>query len=141
LPWVRVTLKCLKPKETDFTPERLGEHLRKRRLNLGLSQAQAAAQIGFSSNTVLNWEKGHNEPLVEAIPRIVQFLGYDPIPAPVTLSERMRAKRRRMGWTISEAADALGVDETTWGDWERTGIVPWKRYKAMLDRFLEGAEN
>lgn len=137
MPWVPVTLKCLKPKETDFTPERLGEHIRKRRLTLGLSQAQVAARIGVSSNTVLNWEKGHNEPPVEAIPRIVQFLGYDPFPAAATLSERMRAKRRRMGWTIREAADALGVDETTWGDWERSGVVCWPRYQKLLAIFLE----
>ena len=42
LPWVPVTLKGLIPKKTDFEPKTLGEHVRKRRLDLGLNQKQAA---------------------------------------------------------------------------------------------------
>ena len=38
LPLVSITLKALKPKETDFEPSCLGEHLRKRRLELQVSQ-------------------------------------------------------------------------------------------------------
>lgn len=97
--------------------------------------------MGVTSNTILNWEKGHTQPPTEAMPRILQFLGYDPFPEPRTLSERMAAKRRAMGWTIREAAEALGVDEATWGEWERTGKVPWRRYAKALDRFLEHHEN
>jgi hypothetical protein len=32
-------------------------------------------------------------------------------------------------------------DPTTWGDWEWTGQVPWKRYHARLDGFLEASGN
>jgi len=86
--------------------------------------------------TVLNWEKGKTEVPVQAIPAITRFLGYDPFPAPRTLSERMQAKRRQMGWSVDEAARQLGVDAGTWGDWERRGTVLWPRYRALLDRFL-----
>ena len=60
-------------------------------------------------------------PPMRLMPHILSFLGYDPFPKPQTLSERMRAVRRAMGWTIREAAHSLGVDETTWWTWERTG--------------------
>lgn len=35
------------------------------------------------------------------------------------LPGRLLAKRRAMGWSIKKAARHLGVDEGTWGDWER----------------------
>jgi len=77
---VPVTLKCLKPKDTDFEPKTLGEHVRRRRLELRLSQRQAAHRLRVNPWTVLNWEKGHTEPPIEAVPAIVRFLGYDPFP-------------------------------------------------------------
>jgi DNA-binding XRE family transcriptional regulator len=36
----------------------IGDHIRKRRLDLGLLQIEVAAQIGVTENTVLNWEHG-----------------------------------------------------------------------------------
>ena len=103
LQFVPIRLKALKPKETDFEPRSLGEHLRKRRLVLGLTQNQAAKQLGINSWTVLNWEKGHTEPPIESMPAIVRFLGYDPFPEPKTLPERLLAKRRAMGWSIRKS--------------------------------------
>ena len=131
-----VTLKALKPKETDFEPTTLGEHVRKHRLGLKLSQRQVADRLGVNPWTVLNWEKGHTEPPIEAVPAIVQFLGYDPFPEPRSLPERLLAKRRAMGWPIWKAARQLGVDEGTWGDWERGTVVPWPRYMKIVSQFL-----
>jgi hypothetical protein len=54
---VRITLKALKPKETDFEPRTLGQHLRKRRLVLKLTQKQVGTALGMSPFTVLNLEK------------------------------------------------------------------------------------
>ena len=42
LPSMPVTLNALKPKQTDFRPSTLGDHIRKRRLELGLSQKETA---------------------------------------------------------------------------------------------------
>ena len=85
---------------------------------------------------MLNWEKGKTEPPVESIADIMGFLGYDPFPEPKSLSERLLAVRRVKGWTIKEAARKLGVDEETWGGWERTGRIPWERYRAVVETFL-----
>ena len=131
-----IRLKALKPKDTDFEPHTLGEHIRKRRLELRLTQRQAAKRLHVNPWTVLNWEKGHTEAPIESMPAILRFLEYDPFPVPVTLPERMLAKRRAMGWSIREAARRLGVDEGTWGAWERGTVAPWPRYMKLLGQFL-----
>lgn len=118
-------------------PSTIGEHLRARRLELELTQQAAADHLGFSVGTVLNWERHRTQVPVQAVPAVIAFLGYDPFPSPRTLSERMAAKRRSMGWSIKEAAEALGVDEGTWGAWEREAVKPWTRYEQLLLRFLD----
>lgn len=132
-----IRLKALKPKEIDFEPRSLGDHLRKRRLVLGLTQKQAAKRLEINAWTVLNWEKGHSEPPFESIPAIVQFLGYNPFPEPRTLRERLLAKRRLMGWSIRKAAQNLGVDPGTWGDWERGRVILYRKHRDLVARLLD----
>ena len=136
-----LTLKALKPKETDFEPQTLGEHVRKRRLELRLTQKQAAERLGVNPWTVLNWEKDHTEPPIESMPAIIRFLGYDPFPEPKSLVERLLAKRRAMGWSIKEAARQLGVDEGTWGDWERGGVILYRNHRLLVARLIDLPES
>lgn len=126
----------MKPKETDFEPRTLGEHLRKRRLELRLTQKQVAERIGVNPWTILNWEKGNTEPPIASMPALLKFLGYAPFPEPKTLSDRMLAKRRAMGWSIKNAARQLGVDEGTWGAWESGTTVPRGRHLPLVGAFL-----
>lgn len=119
MPFLPVTLKCLKPKDTDFEPKTLGERIQKKRLGLGLSQRQVADRPSVNAWTVLNWEKNHTRPPIEFMPGILQFLGSNPFPEPLSIPEHLLAKRRQMGWSIRDAARLLGVDPGTWGDWER----------------------
>jgi len=126
----------LKPKETEVVPQTLGEHVRKRRQELKLSQDEAGTLLGVTSFTVLNWEKGKTEPPIASLPSILQFLGYDPYPEPTNLPERLLAKRRQMGWSLKEAARHFGVDEGMWGDWERGATVPKGRHRKCIEAFL-----
>lgn len=87
--------------------------------------------------TVLNWEKGYTEPPVESLPALVGFLGYDPLPEPKTLAERLYGKRRAMGWTIRQAADMLGVDPGTWKDWESGKVILFCTHRAAISRLLD----
>jgi len=137
LPFARITLKALIEKEAERPPQSLGEHIRRRRRELGISQRQATKDLGVNDWTVLNWEKGRTAPPIGAIPAILLWLGHDPFPRPRTLQERMLAARRAAGWTIGEAARQLGVNAATWGDWERTGRVPWRHYQRRLEEFLD----
>ncbi|MBT2324617.1 helix-turn-helix transcriptional regulator, partial [Variovorax paradoxus] len=112
------------------------DHIQLRRSERKLPQRDVANRIGVSSMTIGNWEKNSTDPPVEFMPAIMAFLGYDPMPAPTTLAERMRAYRHRFGLSIKAAALRAAVHEDSWGEWERTGLIPWKRYRALLDEFL-----
>ena len=93
--------------------------------------------MGVVPWTVLNWEKGHTEPPIASIPDIVRFLDYDPFPEPKTLPQYLFAKRRAMGWSIKEAAQALGVDPGTWGNWERGKTILYRQHRARVARLLD----
>jgi transcriptional regulator with XRE-family HTH domain len=52
----------------------LGDHLRKRRLDLGLLQRQVAEQLGVDKTTVYNWESHRTAPPPVYEHRIAAFL-------------------------------------------------------------------
>jgi hypothetical protein len=62
---------------------------------------------------VLNVEKDHTDLLIESMPAIIRFLGYDSFTESERIPERLRPKRRRMGWSISETVCRLGLDPET----------------------------
>lgn len=80
LPFGRVTLKSLIPKDTDFEPKTLGEHIRKRSLVLGITQKQAAKLLGINEHTIIHWEIRQTKPEMQFIPALIRFLGYNPEP-------------------------------------------------------------
>jgi transcriptional regulator with XRE-family HTH domain len=136
LPLVHIRLKCPKPKDYSDNPQTIGEHLRKRRIELGLSQTQAAECLAVSAATVLNWEKGKQPPLVSHLGAVITFLGYYPFPESVSISERLHRKRRENGWSTSDAARQLGVDRTTWQDWERGELILFRKHRTKVARLL-----
>jgi len=105
-----LTVKAQKPKDYSETPQTLGEHLKKRRRELGLLQREAAERPGIGTETYANWENSKTEPVAAQFRPVMEFLGYDPMPAPQTLSERLTAKRRELGVTFEQAAKYLGWD-------------------------------
>ncbi len=106
-------LKSLRKKDYSEAPNTLGEHLKKRRRELGLLQREAAGRMGILTETYLNWEKGHTEPVAAQFRPVIAFLGFDPSPTPKTLAERLEAKRRATGMTFSQVAMHLDWDEGT----------------------------
>ena len=117
-------------------PTTIGDHIRTVRRERGLLQRHVAELIGVAMATVVNWEKNKTEPLVALMPAVLRFLGYDPLPVPTTLGERMAAFRRRHGLSLKEAALRAGVDEESWAKSERTGTTSTKRYRFLIDDFL-----
>jgi DNA-binding transcriptional regulator YiaG len=62
------------------SPKTLGEHLHKKRVDLGLSMPKLIQLLGLSisDTTVEKWEKNQNRPTEPFHSRIVEFLGFDP---------------------------------------------------------------
>ncbi len=133
---VRIRFKCRRPKDYADEPHTLGEHIKKRRLETGLTQAQAAARLGVSADTLLNWETGKKLPLPRRLGQVITFLGYAPFPEPATIPERLLTERQKRGWSIRAAARHLGVDPGTWGNWERGELILFRSHRTEVAALL-----
>ena len=90
----------------------------------------------MSAATVLNWEKGKKSPLNTHLGTVITFLGYYPFPEPVSVGDCLLCVRRTHGWTTNEAARQLGVDRTTWQDWERGELILFRKHRAKVAAML-----
>ncbi len=93
----------------------IGDHMRKVRFERGLLQKEVADIIGVNVATVVNWEKNHTSPPVMLLPRIVGFLGYDPIDEIIddSLGSRIKQYRMQHGLSIKKMANLIPSDEST----------------------------
>src|SRR5262249_18258953 len=97
------------------TLETLGDHIKARRLEVGLFQRQVADELGTDETTLFRWERNTARPQIRYLPRILKFLGYDPFPVPVSLADKLRADRRTLGITQKAFAQA---------SWRRSNYAP-----------------
>lgn len=97
LPGVPLVFRWLRPKSYPERPASLGGHLLKRQTLVSVTQREIANRMGVNVSTYLLWETDKTAPTVRYWPAIVSFLGYEPWPAPSTLTERLAAKRRLLG--------------------------------------------
>jgi site-specific DNA recombinase len=135
LPFCHISLKGQRPLPQAYPKElkTLGDHLRKRRLDLKLLQKEVALKIGVDEATIYNWENNRSSPELHYIPKVIEFLGYVPFDGqPKTLGERIVLYRRLHGITQEKLAHRLGVDPTTLARWERNESQPLKRYQKKL---------
>jgi DNA-binding transcriptional regulator YiaG len=133
LPFCRVTLKAAwQPTTYPKKITHLGDHVRRRRLDLGLTQNEAACQIGVRRETLQHWEFGRHESTVSCLSRVIQFLGYDPRPMPTSLPERLVWYRRGLGLSQAAMAREFGIaPRTLWG-WETGRREPQGPYLMMI---------
>jgi transcriptional regulator with XRE-family HTH domain len=138
LPCCRWALKAQRPLPSAYPKEikTLGDHIRKRRLDLGLFQKDVARQIGVTEESVYNWETNRTEPEVRLIPRIIEFLGYTPYDATWSFGQRLRAIRTALGLSQEHMAKRAGLDEGTVAKWETGKHRPTKTKLLALAAFL-----
>jgi transcriptional regulator with XRE-family HTH domain len=115
----------------------IGDHLCKRRLDLGLLQRQVAELLGADQCTVTNWELNRTKPVLRFLPGIIRVLGYTPWTAGPSLGERLLAYRRDRGLSQELMARRLGIDPGTLSRWERGLRTPAGRYARRAAAFLE----
>lgn len=102
----------------------LGDHIKKRRLDLGLTQREAARQIGVKKASVQRWESRKCEPTVSCFPLVLAFLGYDPRPKPSTLCEELARYRETLGLSQPAMAKRIGISSRTLWLWETGQAEP-----------------
>ena len=97
-------------------------------------------RIGVDTTSVFNWEANTSQPDLKYMPAVIQFLGYNPLPAADTLGERLVRHRTSLGMTQGEAAKRLGVDPGTLARSERGEREPAGSLLGRAERFLDEAE-
>jgi len=124
----------------------LGDHLRKKRLELGLLQKDVAKILGVSQDTIYNWENNRTSPSLRSIPKIIEFLGYIPYDIQgLSPGEELRLLRKCLGLSQEKLAKGLGIDPSTLWRWEKGKrkspeqilVAIWNR----LDDKLSGRDN
>jgi transcriptional regulator with XRE-family HTH domain len=138
LPFCRFKLTAPKPRSAAYPKELkgLGDHLRKRRLDLGLLQREVAERLGADLKTIANWEGQRSEPTFRHFPALLAFLGYDPRPEGRTFGERLFRARTAKGISLQKLARLIGVDESTVRNWEHEKRRPTARLVARLQKEL-----
>ena len=133
-----LTLTAPKPLPAGYpkTLTTIGDHLRKRRLDLGLTQLEVAPQLGVTEKTVNTWEVHGQQPEIRYLPKIIAFLGYDPLPPAQTLAEQIIRHRKMLGLSREELARRLGVDPGTLWRWEAEIRKPRGRFAVLIGRIL-----
>jgi transcriptional regulator with XRE-family HTH domain len=84
----------LRRKEWYFDPRSIGDHIRQRRLQLGLSQKALAAVLKVTQFSIINWERGVTQPTRPGVlRRVVDFLG--------TIRSRLSPLLYRIGYALN----------------------------------------
>jgi len=117
----------------------LGDHIRERRLDLDLQKKQLARQLGVDETTIHNWEDRGIAPAIRFMPRILDFLGYDPTyaSAPESLAETIKAHRTKLGLSQKRMAVSVGIDQSTLAGWERGDHRPTSGSLKLIEGFLK----
>ena len=110
--------------------------MRKRRLDLGLFQKEVADRIGVVTDTITNWELNRFEPEIRSLPKIIQFLGYNPLPVAQSTGQGLRRARETQGLSIKAMARRMGVDPSTLARWERGDQEPQGRFRQVVNDVL-----
>ena len=139
MPFCYIQLTGHKPLPTAYPKElkTLGDHLRKRRLDLGILQKDVAQKIGVNKATITNWELSHNFPELRYIPGIIEFLGYWPYDTQAeNLGQQIIAKRTKLGLSQKELACLINVDASTLRRWEQNVGQPSLKHRERMMAFL-----
>jgi transcriptional regulator with XRE-family HTH domain len=93
--------------EVSKRPETIGGHLRKRRLQLGLYQKEAARRLGVSTVALSRWECDKVYPAWAQQPAIIDYLGYNPFTNPALGSPHSN-EASSVAFLSQDAPDDIG---------------------------------
>ncbi len=65
-------------RKVEAEPKIIGEHLRRKRIDMGFTNVQVAQILGVCYQTVERWEHNRCPMLPRQRAKVVAFLGYDP---------------------------------------------------------------
>ncbi|MDO8365741.1 MAG: helix-turn-helix transcriptional regulator [Saprospiraceae bacterium] len=116
----------------------LGDHLRKARLDRGLSQPDVAKVLNVTPDSVTGWELNRNQPTANFAKAVIDFIGYIPfMDDNLSLGKRLLHARLISGKTQRQVAAEIGCDASNLRYIERDLRVPQKKLKEKLEDFIQ----
>lgn len=130
-------------------PSTIGGHLRRRRLQLGIHQSQAARLLGVSMVTLSRWECDKVYPTWAQQSRVIAYLGYNPFLNPAlggpnsnkssdvaflssdsskNIGAQLLEYRLELRKTRNQMASELGISVKTLWRWETNRRQPSPLY-------------
>ena len=139
LPCLRYSKKYTKPLPTSYLidPQTIGEHIKKRRMDLGLFQRDIAQLWNVTEETITNWENNRNKPQINFFPLIISFLGYNPFLelGNSSTEKQIYSYRCANGLSYKRLGKLLYVDASTIRAWEQGKRLPSYKMMLLLNRF------
>jgi transcriptional regulator with XRE-family HTH domain len=141
LPFCHLTLKAKKPVSREKYPDFMrtwGDYIKVRRLDLKLTKRQLSLRFNVSDVTTYLWERNKVKPSLTQIPKIIEFLGYNPYETPFkSLGEKIMSFRRIHGLSRKKLAMLVGIDHSTIKSWERGEHSPREKTLNKLMFFVD----
>ncbi|ANA41574.1 transcriptional regulator [Geobacter anodireducens] len=119
-------------------PLTIGEHIRKKRMDLSLLQREVAEIIGVTESSIWNWEHGV-EPELQYNPKIINFLGYVPFDCTDDTLGRLAWYKRVQGMSLERLGEAMGRDPEQLSDWLSGRHKPFRKSLDKIEQFLEAS--
>jgi len=117
--------------------DRIGDHLRKRRLELGMLQKEVADCLQVCEDSICGWEMGRSSPMIHHYPAIISFLGYNPyLSNENSIGKRILAYRLLNGLSNKTMGKFIGVDGSTILSWESGRMKPTSKSLKKLEVLL-----
>ena len=115
MPFCHVRLRACQPlpEILQVPPKTPGDHLKRRRFELGHTQEQAAKLIGIHPTTVWKWERDGAPPHPNALPGLERYLGFSLAPSGTEPGDRVQAWRKQHHLSIIHAAARSGIAANT----------------------------
>lgn len=117
----------------------LATALRRKRANLVVPLTTNAGAVVVSARSLRRWKAGQT-PLPREMPALLAYLGQEPWPEPLNLSQQFHQARLRQGLSQAQAAIALGINAgTVW--WWEAGRRPRRHdLKLRMQAFIDGPQ-
>jgi transcriptional regulator with XRE-family HTH domain len=136
----QIQLKGKKPTNPAYPSElnTLGDHLRKVRLDRGLSQPYVAVVLKVSTDMVTCWELNRNQPTAKFAKAIIAFLGYFPFEVEdSSIGKQLYYARLITGKTQRQIARLIGCDASNLRRIELNQRNPFGKTREKIEAYVK----
>jgi len=100
-----------------------------------------ARRIGVDPENIINWKLRGLQPRITFYPKIINFLGYNPVQVDLsTIAGQIKKYRIENGLSQSAFAELSGLDESSICLWEKSEKQPLQAKRKILEEILQSKE-